>query len=167
MVRFRFPKLLLLFVGSSAADFGLGGQLFQLDGQSSVNNAKLTWATTAGAVSYQVQRSADGTSFSTVATVRGNAYDNYGLTVGTEYEYQIVALDDDAAELDQSNVALLKPFTPTASYSTHYNTEEEASVSARSYDAYRRQSTTAYQYRYVSFANKSFSHFAEETSVDG
>lgn len=39
------------------ADFPLAGQLFQLQGASSVNNAKLTWPTVSGASAVRLLQS--------------------------------------------------------------------------------------------------------------
>lgn len=166
-MRLAYYQLLLLVAGLAVGEFGLGGQLFQLSGRESVNNAKLTWATVDGATSYRVQRSTQGGGFATLATVRGNAYDSYDLATDAEHDFRITALSNNETELDKSSITRLRPFTPTASYSTFYNTEDRETFDAPSVDVNPRQSSTQYRYRYVSFANNSFSHFNEETSVNG
>ena len=149
------------------AEFGLAGQLFQLSGSSSVSNAKLNWATVAGAASYQVQRSTNGGSFTTVATLPGNTYDSYDLTVGTSYQFRVNALSG-TTTVDQSSITTLVPYTPQGSYNTFDNAPEDG-VSARSeeHSIKRGKRATLYRYNYNTFSNGSFSHFSEQTSTDG
>ena len=149
------------------AEFGLAGQLFQLSGSSSVSKAKLNGAAVADAASYQVQRSSNGGSFATIATLPGNTYDSYDLTVGTSYQFRVNALSG-TTTIDQSSITTLVPYTPQGSYSTFDNAPEDG-VSSRSVEhsnRYRKRATQ-YRYNYNTFSNGSFSHFSEQTSTDG
>lgn len=55
----------------------------------------LSWNITAGATSYQVQRSTDGVSFSLLASPVVNSYLDTTVTVGTLYYYKIAATNSD------------------------------------------------------------------------
>jgi hypothetical protein len=73
---------------------------------ASSSRIDLTWAASAGATGYQVQRSTDGSTFSQVATVGGNvtAYSDTGLSAGTLYYYRVLATNQAGASAP-SNVA--------------------------------------------------------------
>ncbi|RIK82215.1 MAG: hypothetical protein DCC68_06955 [Planctomycetota bacterium] len=55
----------------------------------------LNWRDTSGETGYRIERSTDGTNFSTVATVGINvpSYTDGGLTPGANYTYRVVTLD--------------------------------------------------------------------------
>lgn len=55
----------------------------------------LTWDLVAGATSYSVQRSADGVTFSGLATPSTNYYLDSTVTVGTNYYYQVASVNSD------------------------------------------------------------------------
>ncbi|KAL1874172.1 hypothetical protein Plec18167_006107 [Paecilomyces lecythidis] len=110
-----------LFSALSAAEFALTPQLFQVDGGSAVNNAKLTWSAVDSATNYIVSRTNSSAS-STVANVTGDSYDDYDLAVDTPVSYQIIAYSQ-GTQLDSSNTVQVIPYTPTATYSTYKNTE--------------------------------------------
>lgn len=62
----------------------------QGDGQ-----AYLSWAIQAGATSYDVQRSTDGVSYSSVATPSVNDYLDTSVLINTQYYYKIAAVNSD------------------------------------------------------------------------
>lgn len=53
----------------------------------------LSWDITAGATSYQIQRSLDGVTFTNYATSAVNNYLDTAVTVGTLYYYQVAAVN--------------------------------------------------------------------------
>lgn len=53
----------------------------------------LSWNIVAGATSYTIQRSTDGVSFSTLATVAVNNYLDTSVTVGINYYYQVASVN--------------------------------------------------------------------------
>lgn len=53
----------------------------------------LSWDLSAGATSYDVQRSTDGVSFSSVATPATNSYLDLAVTVGIQYFYQVASIN--------------------------------------------------------------------------
>ncbi|KAK4503659.1 hypothetical protein PRZ48_004574 [Zasmidium cellare] len=144
------------------AEFGLVSQLFQLSGAASVNNAKLSWAFVDGATQYVVQQSIGYGAFQTIATVTGDTYDSYGLTVGSTYNWRVTASNGNA-QVDQSSTTSLTPFAPQNQYNTYDNTVPTSlriKSSLLSNGVY-------YRYNYETFSNGSFSRFVEQTSSDG
>lgn len=55
----------------------------------------ITWDLVAGATSYDVQRSADGITYSSLGTAVGNSYVDSAVSVGTTYYYQIGSTNTD------------------------------------------------------------------------
>lgn len=53
----------------------------------------LSWDNTVGALSYVVQRSLDGVTFSTLASPTPNSYLDTAVTIGTQYFYQVAAVN--------------------------------------------------------------------------
>lgn len=53
----------------------------------------LSWPIISGATSYSVQRSTDGVTFSTIASPAVNTYLDSAPTLGTNYYYQVAAVD--------------------------------------------------------------------------
>lgn len=53
----------------------------------------LSWAITAGATSYSVKRSTDGVTFAQIAAPTPNQYLDTAVTLGTQYYYQIAAVN--------------------------------------------------------------------------
>lgn len=51
----------------------------------------LSWSITVAATTYQVQRSTDGVSFTTVASPAATSYLDTAVTIGTQYYYQIAS----------------------------------------------------------------------------
>lgn len=169
--KMRFISLLpfLSLSRPALAKLGFAAQLFQLQGDSAVTNAKLEWATVAKASSYRVERSSNGGSFSVIATVPGNTHDDYDLKVGQSYRYRVVAIDG-SSTVDQSSLATLSPFTPSGTYSSFDNVPDEntASVAETSSDASTvKGNVKEYRYQYQTFSNRSFSHFTEQVSENG
>ena len=144
------------------AEFGLAGQLFQLQGAASVNNAKLSWATVSGATSYRVESASSGGSWQALGTVSGNTFDSYGLTVGSTYSFRVTALTGNSVA-DTSSVVPLTTYNPQGSYNTYDNTQ----VSPLRLKSDLVAASVYYQYNYETHSNGSFSRFVEQTSTNG
>lgn len=69
----------------------------------------LSWDITAGATSYIIQRSTDGVNFTTYATVSLNNYLDTGVTVGTQYYYQLASSNTNGT----SNYTASQSIVPT------------------------------------------------------
>lgn len=52
-----------------------------------------SWAITAGATSYDVQRSTDGVAYASVATPATTSYLDIAVTIGTQYWYKVAAVN--------------------------------------------------------------------------
>lgn len=63
--------------------------------QQGDGRAFLSWALATGATSYSVQRSADGVTYSTVASPNVNYYLDTTVTVNTQYYYQVASVNAD------------------------------------------------------------------------
>jgi hypothetical protein len=61
--------------------------------QSGNGDILVSWALTAGATSYSVQRSTDGVSYSVIATPSDNQYLDESVTVGTLYYYKVASVN--------------------------------------------------------------------------
>lgn len=110
-----------LFSTLAAAEFALIPQLFQVQGGTAVNNAKLTWSAVSGSTNYIVTRKNSSAS-STIANVTGDSYDDYDLAVGSAVSYQIIAYKQ-GTQIDSSNIVEVTPYTPSGTYNTYENTE--------------------------------------------
>lgn len=162
MARLTTLALVPGLISTAAAEFGLAGQLFQLSGASSVNNAKLAWAAVSGASSYRVEQSIGNGAYTTLGTVPGDTYDSYGLTMGSNYNFRVTALNGNS-QVDQSNIASLTPYAPQGSYNTYDNTQESSLLIKPNLE----DNGVYYKYNYETASNGSFSRFQEQTSTDG
>ncbi|CAK4034212.1 hypothetical protein 50 [Lecanosticta acicola] len=162
MVKITILAILPALLQLATADFGLAGQLFQLSGAASVNNAKLSWALVSGASSYRVEQSIGTGAYTTLATVPGDNYDSYGLTVGSKYNFRVTALNGNS-QVDQSSIASLTPFAPQGTYHTYDNTQ----ASNRTIKSNLEANGVYYRYNYEKATNGSFGRLQEQTSSDG
>lgn len=158
----RSLLLLTILCSSVSAEFNLAGQLFQLSGGSSVNNAKLAWDAGSGASTYRVEQNVDGGAYQTIATTTGNTHDAYDLRVGSQYQYRVTALNG-ASEVDTSSITTLSPFAPQGSYETYDNTQ----VSELRLLTELEANGVYYRYNYERYDNGSFNRYVEQTSPDG
>lgn len=53
----------------------------------------LSWDITTGATTYSIQRSTDGVTYSSLATIAPNVYTDSTVTVGTQYYYQVASVN--------------------------------------------------------------------------
>jgi hypothetical protein len=60
---------------------------------SGTTQINLAWTAVGGAVSYEVTRRSEGTSYTPIATPSGNAYTDTPVTPGTTYLYRVRAFD--------------------------------------------------------------------------
>lgn len=75
----------------------------------------LTWNLSPGALSYSVQRSLDGVTFTTLATPATNSYLDIAVTVGTQYFYQVASVNVSGTSGYTSNQSVVP--TPTSEMS--------------------------------------------------
>lgn len=161
---FAHLPLLALLARSGVAQegFGLAAQLFQLSTSSSVDNAKLRWAIIEDATDYLVLRSVDSGSYSQIDSLHGDSYDDYGLAVGSTYDYQITALNG-VTSIGTSEVVSLQPFSPSGSYNTYSNIQgSNLDLQSNLY-----ADGVYYQYNYESFSNGSMEALVQQTSSNG
>ncbi len=71
----------------------------------------LSWDISAGATSYGVQRSTDGVSFSTIATVSVNNYLDSAVTVGSQYYYQVASINSSGTSPYTANQSVVPTLT--------------------------------------------------------
>ncbi|KAJ5172458.1 glycosyl hydrolase [Penicillium capsulatum] len=118
---------------------GLTAQVFQLTSGTNVSNAKLSWTNSDPSLErYSIQLKSDSTSFSTVANVSGNTFDNYNLDPG-RYVYRVIL------SARQSNEANATAFTSKASEFASYNNTKPSTV-GRKPDIYVKQLYYGYNY---------------------
>jgi len=65
--------------------------------QQANGKAFLMWDIAVGATSYQVQRSTDGVSFSTIASPTTNYYEDTTVLLGVQYYFQVAATNSDGS----------------------------------------------------------------------
>ncbi|KAF2210626.1 carbohydrate-binding module family 32 protein [Cercospora zeae-maydis SCOH1-5] len=162
MPQLKLWTLLSALVRLTAAEFGVAGQLFALQGSSDVNNAKLAWAAVNSASTYRVEQKTGTGEYSTAATVSGTAHDIYNLNAGSTYSFRITALNGNN-QVDQSSIATLVPYTAQGTYSTHDNTQPSSTRLKSKLEA----NGVYYQYNYEAYSNGSFNRFVEQTSSNG
>ncbi|KAJ5389818.1 glycosyl hydrolase [Penicillium cataractarum] len=148
----------LLFLSSVAAQQGLVAEPFRLSNSPDVNNVKLSWNTAnSNASTYQVQRKPNGSrSYSTIATVTGNTYDDYELPL-SKFTYRVSSAEG------ISNDVQVATFSPKAAdYGTYDNTQ----VSSYLRKSDIQEHGLYYQYNYVENGTGIF-YIQEQSSKDG
>lgn len=150
-------SLLPLF---AAARINVTSQLFQLAGESTVSNVKLTWALVDDAASYEVLLRSDSGSYDVLATAPGDSWDVYGLTANQTYQIRGVNGSTTVDTSDDVTVA------PVSSLPANLNTYDNTVASSLSIKSNLVSGSTYYQYNYVTDSN-GFSHFQMQTSTDG
>lgn len=154
---------LLLAPLGAAAEIALLPQLFQLSGSTAVNNAKLAWnlVSSSSPVKYQISRKAGSGSYQVIGTAPGDTYDDYGLTVGTAYSYQIAAISG-SKTIDSSPAATVTPYNPASGLSTYDNTQT-SSLRTKS-----KIFANGVYYQYTCNAGSNgFANVTQATSSDG
>lgn len=162
MARLTLLGFLPALANLVAAEFGLAGQLFSLQGGSAVNNAKLAWAGVSGASTYRVEQSTGNGGYQSAATVSGTTHDVYDLASGSTANFRITALNGNS-QVDQSSVVSLVPFSPQGTYNTYDNTQ----VSETKLKSNLEANGVFYRYNYEAYSNGSFNRFVEQTSTNG
>lgn len=162
MTQLKLWTLLPALARLAAAEFGVAGQLFALQGGSNVNNAKLAWAAVSGASTYRVEQQQGTGGYQTVATVPGTMHDVYDLNAGSTHSFRVTALNGNS-QVDQSSVATLAPYTAQDTYSTHDNTQPSPTRLKSKLEA----NGVYYRYNYQTYSNGSFNRFVEQTSSNG
>lgn len=152
----------LVRLSAAESSFGLAAQLFQLAGSSAVDNAKLRWALVSNVTSYQVLRSVGSGSYSQIASVTGDSYDDYDLSTHSSYSYKIAAMKG-STSVAESDVSTLQPFKPSGSYDIYDN----VGGSNQSIKSDLEANGVYYQYNYEQYPNGSVKAFVEQTSTNG
>ncbi|MCI7368832.1 MAG: CHAP domain-containing protein [Firmicutes bacterium] len=113
---------------------------------------KISWSKVDSAVKYQVYRSTDGKTYTSLIVTTKTSVTNTSAKIGTTYYYKAVAIRTDGAMSDYSNVknTVCKPAVPTVTVS-RYNGKAKLSWSkidgADKYYIYRSTDGKTYEYR--------------------
>ena len=119
---------------------------------------KISWSKVDSAVKYQVYRSTDGKTYTSLIVTTKTSVTNTGAKIGTTYYYKAVAIRADGAMSDYSNVKSIKctPAAPVVTVS-RYNGKAKLSWSAiDSADKY---------YIYRSTDGKTYDYIAKTTKL--
>ena len=119
---------------------------------------KISWSKVDSAVKYQVYRSTDGKTYTSLIVTTKTSVTNTSAKIGTTYYYKAVAIRTDGAMSDYSNVESIKcrPAAPTVTIS-RYNGKAKLSWSAiDSADKY---------YIYRSTDGKTYDYIAKTTKL--
>ena len=119
---------------------------------------KISWSKVDSAVKYQVYRSTDGKTYTSLIVTTKTSVTNTGAKIGTTYYYKAVAIRTDGAMSDYSNVKSIKctPAAPVVTVS-RYNGKAKLSWSAiDSADKY---------YIYRSTDGKTYDYIAKTTKL--
>ncbi len=119
---------------------------------------KISWSKVDSAVKYQVYRSTDGKTYTSLIVTTKTSVTNTSAKIGTTYYYKAVAIRTDGIRSDYSNVESIKcrPAAPTVTIS-RYNGKAKLSWSAiDSADKY---------YIYRSTDGKSYDYIAKTTKL--
>lgn len=135
-------SLLPLF---AAARINVTSQLFQLAGESTVSNVKLTWALVDDAASYEVLLRSDSGSYDVLATAPGDSWDVYGLTANQTYQIRGVNGSTTVDTSDDVTVA------PVSSLPANLNTYDNTVASSLSIKSNLLSGSTYYQYNYIPY----------------
>lgn len=136
--------------------------LFQISGLEAVDNIKLYWNIIENATFYRVLRSTSAdSSFTKIATVSGNIFDDYGLEVGKKTYYQVKAYSTTKMLLAQAKTDAT-PYIQPGTYLTYDNTV----TSILSIRSNLQSGGIFYRYNYHSDAN-GFLDIKQQTSTNG
>ena len=119
---------------------------------------KISWSKVDSAVKYQVYRSTDGKTYTSLIVTTKTSVTNTGAKIGTTYYYKAVAIRTDGIRSDYSNVKRIKctPAAPVVTIS-RYNGKAKLSWSAiDSADKY---------YIYRSTDGKTYDYIAKTTKL--
>jgi hypothetical protein len=136
---------------------------FLLKGQSNVTNTKLQWSPVPGATRYDVSRSVNGGSYSLLQSVNGTSRDDYDLTLGTTYKYEVKAYCG-STYLTAAYSADCKPYTLQSGLNTYDNMKDDTLVQPNEL----KVGNTYYRFNLVNKISpeKGFKEFVMQTSTD-
>lgn len=108
-------------VHAAGESTGIAATLFLLKNETTVSNAKIHWAPVTGATNYELYRSVNNGNYALLQTLAGTTTDDYGLTVGNTYRYQVKAYNGSAL-LTSSTSEEYVPYTLPKNLTTYDNT---------------------------------------------
>ena len=148
--------------GNISEEIGLVSNLICTPDSDAADRAALQWATTLDASGYVLYRSTDAeTGYTPVYEGYGSSYEDDGLTVGTEFFYQLKVLTEDGPQY--SGVRSLMPCSVPAGLNIYDNQKGSSLVYETS--GYK-VGDTYYSYALKSHGNGDI-YLEETTSSDG
>ncbi|GLX68443.1 AbfB domain-containing protein [Paenibacillus glycanilyticus] len=145
----------------SPASFAVAATLFIIKNETTVSNAKINWPTVSGATSYEVTRSVNNGSFLSLQTLTGTTLDDYGLTVGSSYKYQVKAYS--GSTLITS--AISPPYTPYA-LPSGLTTFDNLQSSTLKTPNELKVGNIYYRFNFTSKTGGGFGQIIQQTSTD-
>lgn len=137
--------------------------VFQLSSEPAANNIKLDWSLAPDASRYKIFRSSNrDRTFRQVATTLGNTFDDYSLSIGETYYYQVLAAASNGTVLGRSIETNARTFIARADYDLYNNTAEQSLIIKSSLES----RGIYYQYNFES-DNNGFLQLVQQTSTDG
>lgn len=143
--------------------FAVGATPFLIKGQSSVNNSKVQWSPIPGATRYDVSRSVNGGSYTLLQSVTGNSCDDYALTIGNTYTYQVKAYNGNTL-ITTAYSAASSPYALPGGLNTYDNTVDDTLVRPNEL----KVGNTYYRFNFVNKTapEKGFKEMVMQTSTD-
>ncbi len=136
---------------------------FLIKGQSSVNNSKVQWSPIPGATRYDVSRSVNGGSYTLLQSVTGNSCDDYALTIGNTYTYQVKAYNGNTL-ITTAYSAASSPYALPGGLNTYDNTVDDTLVRPNEL----KVGNTYYRFNFVNKTapEKGFKEMVMQTSTE-
>ncbi|MBM6387502.1 MAG: discoidin domain-containing protein [Paenibacillus sp.] len=139
----------------------IAATLFVLKNASEVSNAKIHWAPVNGANEYELYRSENNEPFILLQTLTGTTMDDYDLTIGSTYRYQVKAYG--GSSLITSAVSPeYAPHTLPDNLTTFDNTNQ----STLNLPNELKVGDTYYRFNFVPKSSGGFGQMIQQTSTD-
>ncbi|WP_337100516.1 AbfB domain-containing protein [Paenibacillus sp. YIM B09110] len=142
-------------------NLGVAATLFLLKNETAVSNAKVQWTPVTGATRYDVTRSVNNGAYAALQSVTGTSLDDYGLTVGSSYKYQVKAYAGTTQLASAESIAYV-PYTLPAGLTTFDNTQASTLKTPNEL----KVGNTYYRFNFVGKAEGGFGQMIQQTSTD-
>lgn len=147
-----------------AETFGLSVTPFLLKGENIISSVKLQWSSVPGVTKYVVSRAKNKGAYKILQTLIGTSLDDYGLSKGKTYKYQVEAYKGDVL-LDTAKSGDCQ----TDKLPKNLKTFDNATGSALEILSDLKVGGTYYKFNYVGKTSpeRGFKELVQQTSTDG
>lgn len=145
----------------AAENMGVAATLFLLKNETTVSNAKVQWSPITGAAKYDILRSVNGGSYNLIQSVTGTTLDDYGLSVGSRYKYQVRAYNGTTLLVSATSREYI-PYSLPGNLTTFDNTQTSELKTPNEL----KVGNTYYRFRFVAKDTGGFGQMIQQTSTN-